>query len=143
MVISIYGSSKEVPQVVTKISELENNSILASLPLGSVISPKEVCCNTIIRYVRAMENQTGAALSVHTIADGQVEAAEFVVDKNTLHCGEPLKDIKIKKDALIACIIHGSKTEIPGGNSTFNVGDSIIVVAGGGKAINQINDIFE
>ena len=80
---------------------------------------------------------------MHTIADGQVEAAEFVVDKNTLHCGEPLKNIKIKKDALIACIIHGSKTEIPGGNSTFNVGDSIIVVAGSGKAINQLNDIFE
>ena len=38
---------------------------------GSVISPKELCCNTIVRYVRAMKNQTGAALTVHTIADGQ------------------------------------------------------------------------
>jgi len=143
MVISIYGGSREVPQVITKISDLENNSILGSLPLGSVINPRDVCCNTIVHYVRAMENQTGAAVSVHSIADGQVEAAEFVVDKNTLHCGEPLKDIKIKKDALIACIIHGSKTEIPGGNSTFKVGDSIIVVSGGGKVINQINEIFE
>ena len=143
MIISIYGNSRGVPQVITKIGHLENNSILSSLPLGSVISPKELCCNAIVHYVRAMQNQTGAALSVHTIADGQVEAVEFVVDKNTLHCGEPLKDIKMKKDALIACIIHGSKTEIPGGNSRFEVGDSIIVVSGGGKVINQINDIFE
>lgn len=143
MIISIYGNSRGVPQVITKIGHLENNSILGSLPLGSVISPKELCCNAIVHYVRAMQNQTGAALSVHTIADGQVEAVEFVVDKNTLHCGEPLKDIKMKKDALIACIIHGSKTEIPGGNSRFNVGDSIIVVSGGGTVINQINEIFE
>jgi len=143
MIISIYGNSRGVPQVITKIGHLENNSILGSLPLGSVISPKELCCNAIVHYVRAMKNQTGAALSVHTIADGQVEAVEFVVDKNTLHCGEPLKDIKMKKDALIACIIHGSKTEIPGGNSRFNVGDSIIVVSGGGTVINQINEIFE
>lgn len=143
MIISIYGNSRGVPQVITKIGHLENNSILGSLPLGSVISPKELCCNAIVHYVRAMQNQTGAALSVHTIADGQVEAVEFVVDKNTLHCGEPLKNIKMKKDALIACIIHGSKTEIPGGNSRFNVGDSIIVVSGGGTVINQINEIFE
>ncbi len=143
MIISIYGDNKDVPQVITKIGHLENNSILNSLPLGSVINPKELCCNTIVHYVRAMQNQTGAAISVHTIADGQVEAVEFVVDKNTLHRGEPLKDIKMKKDALIACIINGSKTEIPGGNSTFDVGDSIIVVAGGGKVISQINDIFE
>lgn len=143
MIISIYGNSRGVPQVITKIGHLENNSILGSLPLGSVISPKELCCNAIVHYVRAMQNQTGAALSVHTIADGQVEAVEFVVDKNTLHCGEPLKNIKMKKDALIACIIHGSKTEIPGGNSCFYAGDSIIVVSGGGTVINQINEIFE
>ncbi len=143
MVISIYGSNRNVPQVITKIGHLENSSILNRLPLGSVISPKEICCNTIVRYVRAMQNQAGAALSIHTIADGQVEAIEFIADRNTLHCGEPLRDIKLKKNALIACIGHGAHTEIPNGNSIFNVGDSIIVVSNGDEVINQLNDIFE
>ncbi len=143
MIISIYGNSRGVPQVITKIGNLENNSMLNSLPVGSVISPKELCCNSIVRYVRAMQNQTGAALSVHKIADGQVEAVEFVVDKTTLNCGVPLKDIKLRKNVLIACISHGARTEIPNGNSMFNEGDFIIVVSGGGTVINQINEIFE
>lgn len=143
MIISIYGSNRGVPQVITKIGHLENNSILNSLPLGSVISPKELCCNTMVHYVRAMQNQTGAAVSVHTIADGQVEALEFVADKTTLNCGVPLRQLRIKKGTLIACIIHGANTEIPGGGSVFREGDTIIVVSGGEHVINQLNDIFE
>ena len=49
--------------------------------LGSVVCPKELCCNQIVRYVRAMENTTGAALSVHSFAEGQMEALEFRVDE--------------------------------------------------------------
>ena len=90
IIISLYGSSCRVPQIITKLGRLENNTILDALPLGSIISPKELCCNNIVRYVRAM-NQTGAALAIHTIADGQTEALEFEVDENTLYCGIPLK----------------------------------------------------
>lgn len=96
IIISLYGSSCRVPQIITKLGRLENNTILDALPLGSIISPKELCCNNIVRYVRAM-NQTGAALAIHTIADGQTEALEFEVDENTLYCGIPLKRLKLKK----------------------------------------------
>ena len=100
IIISLYGSSCKVPQIITKLGRLENNTILDSLPIGSIISPKELSCNHIVRYVRAMENQTGAALTIHTIADGQAEAVEFMVDKDTLHCGEPLKKLDRKSTRL-------------------------------------------
>lgn len=143
IIISLYGSSCKVPQIITKLGRLENNTILDSLPIGSIISPKELSCNNIVRYVRAMENQTGAALTVHTIADGQAEAVEFIVDKGTLHCGEPLKKLKLKKNVLIVCIMHGSKLDIPNGDSSFVNGDTVIVVTGAGRVIYQLNDIFE
>ena len=79
MIISLYGRSVGVPHIVTKISHNENSDIVDSLPLGSVVCPKELCTNTIVRYVRAMQNQVGAAVSVHSIANGQVEALEFRV----------------------------------------------------------------
>lgn len=142
IIISLYGSSCHVPQIITKLGRLENNTILDALPLGSIISPKELCCNNIVRYVRAMENQTGAALTVHTIADGQAEALEFIADKNTLHCGEPLKKLKLKKNVLIVCITHGARLEIPNGDSSFKRGDSVIVVTGADRVIYQLNDIF-
>ena len=39
--------------MITKVGHMENNSMQDSLGLGSVICPKELCCNTIVRYVRA------------------------------------------------------------------------------------------
>ncbi len=143
IIISLYGSSCKVPQIITKLGRLENNTILDALPLGSIISPKELSCNNIVQYVRAMQNQTGAALTVYTIADGQAEAVEFMVDQNTLHCGEPLKQLKIKKNVLVVCIMHGAQLEIPSGDSSFERGDTVIVVTGSDRVIYKLNDIFE
>lgn len=143
MILSLYASSQGVNQVITKLSQVDNRAVIDSLSLDRVVCPKELCCNAIVRYVRAMQNQTGAALSVHAIADGQVEAMEFRVNESTKHCGVPLKKLKRRPDVLIACIIHGSQTEIPNGDSTFENGDTLVVVTSGRGVIKQINDIFE
>jgi trk system potassium uptake protein TrkA len=142
MIISLYGNSRGVGQIITKLSRSDNNSIVDTLSLGSLIYPKEICSNHIVRYVRAMQNQTGAAVSVHTIADGQAEAVEFLVDANTLNCGRPLKELKLKSNVLIASITHGAQSEVPNGNSVFHEGDSLVVVTSGRGVLQQLNDIF-
>ena len=143
MIISLYGRNKGVKQTVTKLSRLKNSGIIGDIPLGSVICPNDLCCNTIVQYVRAMKNQTGAALAVHFIADRRAEAIEFRVDESTAHCGEPLKNLKTKKNVLLVCISHGAETEIPSGDSSYQAGDSVIIVTTGGNIIYQLNDIFE
>lgn len=143
MVVSLFGSRCGVPQVITKIGRMDNANILGDISVGSVVSPKELTCNTIVRYVRAMKNQEGAALTVHTIADGQAEAVEFRADENTLHCGEPLKNLKVKKGVLVVCITKRGQTQIPNGDSSFQSGDTVIIVTSRDKRIYQLNDIFE
>ncbi len=143
MILSLYGASCGVPQVITKLGHIDNADILGDLSLGSVVSPKELCCNTIVQYVRAMKNQTGAAMTVHTIADGQAEAMEFLADKNTKHCGKPLRELKLKKGVLVVSIAKGAKLEIPNGDSYFNIGDTVYIVTDTEKKIYQLNDIFE
>lgn len=142
MIISLYGQSQNGPLVVTKLSTLSNRNIIDSLSLGSVVCPKELCCNTIVRYVRAMQQQSGAALSIHPIADGQAEAIEFLVDKKTRFCGQPLKQLKLKPNVLVASITRGAYTEIPSGDSVFNAGDAIVVVTSGRGSLQELNDIF-
>ena len=143
MIISLYGTSNGVPQVITKLGHMNNINILGDLSIGSIVSPKELCSNTIVRYVRAMQNQTGAALSVHTIADGQAEAMEFLVEEGTRNLGRPLKELHLKENVLVACITKGIRQEIPNGDSYFEKGDTVIIVTNGKKGIYQLNDIFE
>ncbi len=142
MIISLYASSVGVPQVITKLGHTASHCIIDSLNLGSVVCPKDLVVSNILRYVRAMQNQTGAAVSVHAIADGQVEAMEFLVDSNTANCGVPLKNLKPKANVLVASITHGSKTEIPNGDSMFHQGDTVVVVTSARGSVRQLNDIF-
>lgn len=143
IITSLYGSNCSVPQIITKIGRISNNSVIDKLPIGSVISPKELCCNSIVRYVRAVKNQAGAAQAIHVIADGQAEAIEFIVDENAKHCGEPLKNLKLKKNVRIVSITKGATYEVPTGDSFFAKGNIVIVVAGRDEIIYQFNDIFE
>lgn len=143
MIVSLYASSRGVPQVITKLGHTGNRGVIDSLSLGSVVCPRELVCSNIVRYVRAMENQTGAAITVHTIADGQAEALEFLVDEHTKFCGLPLKQIKLKPNILVVSIAHGANTEIANGDSVFQKGDIVVVVdTNSREIIRQLNDIF-
>lgn len=142
MITSLYGSKRGIPHIVTKLSRIENNSMLDIFPLGSIICPSELCCDSIVRYVRAMQNQTGAALSIHMIADGQVEAVEFLVEENTPHCGVSLKNIKLRPGVLLGSITHGSTAIVPSGNSCFYPGDILVAVTSRRGMLQQLTDIF-
>jgi trk system potassium uptake protein TrkA len=61
MIISLYGGSLRRAAGHHQAGPGGKQQDLDSLPIGSVVCPKELCCNTIVRYVRAMQNQTGAA----------------------------------------------------------------------------------
>ena len=141
IIISLLGKSMGAIRTVTKIGHLDTTDITDSLPIGSVVSPKDLCTNIIVRYVRAMQNQVGAAVSVHEIVEG-VEALEFRVDSRTQHCGEMLKNIRIRRNALLASITSGSHTSIPNATSTFKEGDTVVVISSGDSVIHNLNDIF-
>ena len=143
MIISLYVKSCGVDQIITKLSRTESYAILDNLSFGSVICPKDLCSNTIVGYVRGMKNHTGTSVAVHRLADGKAEATEFHVTKDTQNCGVPLKKLKLKKNVLIACIMHLSNANIPNGDSYFYPGDSVIIVSDTERAITSLNDIFE
>ena len=143
IVTSLYASAKGVREIVTKLGRGGEGALLDSMPIGAVVCPKELCTVNIVRYLRALENSKGAAISIHRIADGLVEAVEFVVDETTKNIGVPLKDIKTKEDILIATIRKGRDFIIASGDATFEEGDTMIVICKRNSGTNKINDIFE
>ncbi len=144
LVLSLMAHHQGVNKVITKLNRLEYTDVFRKVGLGSVISPKGLCCANIARYVRAMSTASGSGsvLTLHSIVDGHVEALEFSAGPETRHCGEPLKDIPLKNDILISCITHKGRTLLPKGDSRFYPGDTVIVVTAGGQAINDLDNIF-
>ena len=142
MIISLYASDLGVPHVLTKVGRLESFPIVDKLGVGSAVCPQEVVGGSIVRYIRAVKNLTGAALSVHSIANGNAEAQEFEVDETTKNRGIPLKDISLRPNVLLVSISHHGKATIPNGSSSFDIGDTLVVVTDSDNLTEQLNDIF-
>ena len=144
VIISMYAALCKVPLTITKLGRGGNTRMLDALPMGPIVCPKNLCTSHIVRYVRAMMQSSGsAALSVHQIANGNAEVLEFMVDENTKHIGESLKDISIKKNILIASITSKGVSSVADGQQKFHVGDTVVVVVARENPILNLNDIFE
>lgn len=142
VISSLYGRACGVANVVTKVNRMDTDGILEKLEVGGIVSPKELCSSNVVQYVRAMDNQAGAAITLHKIANGRIEALEFVVNERSRNIGVPLKKIHLKSKVLIACITHHGTNLVPDGNSTFEIGDTVIVITNREAPILQFNDIF-
>ncbi len=140
---SLYADSSHVPRIITKLARVEDTHVVNGLPLGSVVCPRKLCCSNVVRYVRALYQKTGAAIAVHSIADGQAEAIEFRIDEHVRHIGVPLKHLKLKKNIRLAGIIHEGTTQIAGGDSSYADGDTVVVVSLREDVLLDFNDIFE
>ena len=143
IIISLFAHDLGVRQVVTKVGRTESLSIVDRLNIGSAVNPQEIVGSSVVRYVRSVKNQSGAALTVHSIASGMAEASEFLVDATTMNRGKPLRDIHLKKNVLLACISRHGSLEIPNGNSSFEDGDTLLIVTDSNTVIERLNDIFE
>lgn len=144
LVLSMFARHLGVPKVITKINRLEYADVFRKVGIGSVISPKGLCCANIARYVRAMSSASGidSVLTLHSIVDDQVEALEFLVGPETRHQGEKLMDIPLKKGILVASINREGKTILPKGDSSFAAGDTVIVVTASEQTLSDLDEIF-
>ena len=143
LIISIYASHLQVPQVITKINRTEYSDLFEDKGINCVVSPKSLSAQYIVRFVRAMQNTTGGSvLTVHSLVDNHVEALEFLVTEKTRNVNMPLKDINFAPGLLVSCINHDGNVRIPNGNDCFVPGDTVVTVTNNGKVYLDLNDTF-
>ncbi len=143
LVISLYAGHIGVPKTITKLNRSEYGELFSDRELGSTVCPKDVIASEIIRYVRSIDNSDASIITLHRIVDGKAEAIEFIANAQTTGLDIPLKDLKLKKNILIACINHDGKIIIPRGMDRISYGDTVIIVTAADEPISELNDIFE
>ena len=141
-ILSMFAASRGVSKVITKVSRTSLLSLVESAGLESVISPKEITANQIIRYVRAMQNSLGSNVeTLYKLVGGRVEALEFRVSPEFSHIGVPLRDLTLKPNLLLACITRDGKAIIPGGNDSIVANDRVIIVTTN-QQLRDLSDIL-
>ena len=142
ILLSLFAKSHSDAKLVTKVTRLSFTDIINNLDIGSVIYPKNLTADYILRHVRAMSNSIGSNVeTLYKILDGRAEALEFVVREKSAVTDIPLSQLSLKKNLLIGCIHRQGKIRIPRGQDSIQVGDSVIVVTTQ-KGLDDIQDIL-
>lgn len=143
ILLSSFASSKGVPKVIAKVNRDSLIPMAEHWGLDTVISPKKMISNVILRYVRALQNSEGSSVeTLYKLMDDMVEALEFNVKNETSVLDIPFKELNLNKNTLIAGIIRDRKIIIPSGDDCIKEGDKIIVLAAGYR-INRLSDILK
>ena len=119
-----------VRKVLAKMTRPNYMDLVQETGLGSIISPKDIIANQITRYVRALANSQGMAVeSLYKLLGGKVEALEFTAKNDgygILHT--PLMKLPLRHGVLLAAIVREGRIIIPGGMTTIEPGDHVLVV---------------
>ncbi len=143
LVISMYAAHLGVKKTVTKMNRSEYSQLFADMEIGSTVCTKDIITADIIRYVRSIDNSDASIITLHRMVDGKAEAIEFIANAQTSGLDTPLRDLKLKKNILIASINHNGNIIIPSGMDRISYGDTVIVVTTADEPISELNDIFE
>lgn len=129
IMLTLFAKSLSKAKLFTKVHRISYDEIIESLGVGSVIYPKYITAEEIIKYVRAMKNSIGSNIeTLYRLNDNRVEALEFQIREDSPVVGIPLKELNLKKNMIIGCITHKGKVEMPTGNSVIKVNDMVILI---------------
>lgn len=142
--LSLFAEKRGVLKVITKVDRITYNEVINNLNLGSLIKPKNIIADNIVRYVRAINNAQGDSQieTLHELIKGKIEACSFHINGDSKIIDKPLSKLKTKKGVIIASIRRKKEVIIPNGQSTIQKGDTIVVVTNI-KGIKNVNDLLD
>ena len=128
---------------ITKVNNTTFDEVINKLDLDSIIYPKYVTAEYIVRYVRAMKNTIGSNVeTLYRLVNNRVEALEFVIRQSSPILDIPLEKLSLKKNLLITSIYRDGVLIMPNGQDVMSIGDKVIVVTTN-QGLDDISDIVK
>ena len=144
VMLALYAKSMSKAKKITKFNRNTFDTIIGSLNIGSLIYPKHITSETILQYVRAMQNSIGSNVeTLYRLVDGNAEALEFVIKGKSEVTDIPLQELQLKPHILVCAINRKGKIIIPKGQDCIQEGDSVVIITTDCGAYKDIRDIMK
>ncbi|MDD4504363.1 MAG: Trk system potassium transporter TrkA [Clostridiaceae bacterium] len=132
---ALLAKQNGVKKVIAKVSRVNYINIIKNLGVDSVISPKLITTNHILKFVRGNNIE-----SLYRIIEGQAEITEIIADSKSHILNTKIKKLGLPKDVIIATIVRKKEVVIPHGNDIIREGDRVIVISKN-KNISSLNEV--
>lgn len=127
VIISLYAKQQGVGKVITKIDRPSVREMVKKFGLDTVVSPRSIIANHLLRFVRAHQTDSGEEIKSLYKLNDKAEAIEFTVEETFVGRNVCLKDLKIRQNILICGIVRDGEFILPTGESSFSTGDRVLV----------------
>lgn len=142
ILLSLFAKEAGAQKIITKINRADYDSVISRLDLDTVVCPKNITADSILKFVRAMKNSRGSNMqTLYNIIEDKVEAAEFLVSENSPITGKPLCELTFKPGVLVASIVRGNQVIIPRGQDVIQPGDAVVVITKG-LPLEDVTDVL-
>ena len=143
ILLSLFAKSVSSGKIITKINRIDFDEVIEHLDLDTIIYPKNLTSDHIVRYVRAMNKTIGTNLeTLYQVIKGKVEAAEFIINEECGLTSAPLSKLRLRDGVLVAAIRRGSRVLTPRGSDRIQVGDSVVIVTNH-LGLHDMNDLLQ
>ncbi|MCR4851643.1 MAG: Trk system potassium transporter TrkA [Lachnospiraceae bacterium] len=144
LIAAMYAESQKIKKVITRVTAKSRTKVLHPDSEISFLSREDVAADRILGYTRALLNveEKDSVESLYRLFDGKIEFIEFNVKNTDKNINIPLKELKIKKNILLAGIIRDYKLINPHGDDMLMPYD-VALVASVDQQLSELGDIYE
>jgi trk system potassium uptake protein TrkA len=142
LISALLAKENGVKKCIAKINKINHINLLGGFGIDSVVSPKLITANHIIRFARGLKSAIeNPVTALYKLFDGKVEALEFAATSHAKLLDTPLKDLSLGEGVIVAAILRNGKAIIPHGDDMIKEGDSVILMVKGRK-FSDLNEIL-
>ncbi|MBQ6550176.1 MAG: Trk system potassium transporter TrkA [Lachnospiraceae bacterium] len=143
MIMSMLASRIEGLRLITKINRMQMEDFSdIEMPLGSIVTPKKITSEEVVRYVRSFERSIGSNMeNLFMVADDRAEACEFLVKDDERIVDIPLQNLHVKKNVIVAAIVRNNSVISPHGSDVMKVNDRVVIITTN-SGLHDLRDIL-
>lgn len=143
ILLSLFGTQQGVLKTITKVNRTDLVKVIEQFNLGTVITPRLLVANTIIRFVRSLQSSKDTKIdSFVRLAGNRVEGVTFTIVDDCKATDIPIKFMVLKDNLMIAMIKRGAELLFPSGEDRLLVGDQVLILSMD-QILSDIDDILE
>jgi trk system potassium uptake protein TrkA len=133
---SLLAKQHGCERVVTLVNNPSYTSLINSLGIDAIVSPRLSTVSTIMQHVRR-----GRIKELHSIYDGAAEIIEAEVSESSDLVNMELRAVNLPDDVIIGVIVRNDTVIIPTPNTTIQPDDHLIIMTRS-EHTNQVEDLF-
>ena len=123
-------------RALTLVNKTSYGTLVGSLGIDTVVSPRAITVSTILQYVRR-----GRIRSVHSLSEGFGELIEAEALETSSLVGVPIKEARLPESVLIGAIVRGNQIVIPRGDTIVRAGDRVVIFAAT-SSVKKVERLF-